>query len=135
MPQVYQTNGVWIIQILLASFLAILFLQSGLDKVIDRDGNRDWLAAHFEKSPLAKYVNLLFPAITALEVGAGVLSGVGVIMLVLTKSTSIAFYGAVLSGLSFVSLFFGQRLAKDYPGASGIVGYFLVGIAAIWFLG
>jgi hypothetical protein len=34
-------------------FLAILFLQSGIDKVVDRRGNLEWLNGHFAKSPLA----------------------------------------------------------------------------------
>ena len=33
----------FIVQILSVSFLAILFLQSGLDKVLDKKGNLDWL--------------------------------------------------------------------------------------------
>jgi len=43
-------------QILVAAFLAILFLQSGIDKIVDRRGNLEWLKGHFAKSALAGVV-------------------------------------------------------------------------------
>ena len=48
-----------ILQIFSSVLLAILFLQSGIDKVIDRHGNLEWLAGHFAKSFLAGMVPLL----------------------------------------------------------------------------
>jgi hypothetical protein len=33
-----------------------------------------------------------------------------------------------------VALFFGQRMAKDYPGAATLVPYFLLTLAAIYLL-
>lgn len=135
MPQVFQTNTVWILQILISGFLAILFLQSGLDKVFDWQGNKDYISAHFDRTPLYKFVPMMFPTITLLEVAAGVLSGVGALLLVFTKSTTLSFWGAVLSSVALLSLFFGQRVAKDYPGAGGLVHYFIVSIIAIWLLG
>jgi hypothetical protein len=40
------------LQIFASAFLAILFLQSGIDKIVDRRGNFEWLKAHFAKTPL-----------------------------------------------------------------------------------
>ena len=45
--------------------------------------------------------------------------------------TRVALWGAALSGLSFLALFFGQRMAKDYAGAAGLVPYFLVSLVAL----
>ncbi len=122
-------------QLLSLAFLAILFLQSGLDKVFDYKGNKAWLTGHFAKSPLKNTVGLLMPVITILEVAAGVLSAIGAIQVLLSGSTQIGLIGAQLSAVSILSLFFGQRLAKDYEGAGGLVGYFLVCLAAIYMLG
>jgi len=122
-------------QLLSLAFLAILFLQSGLDKVFDYKGNKAWLTGHFAKSPLKNTVGLLMPVITILEVAAGVLSAIGAIQVLLSGSTQIGLIGAQLSAVSILSLFFGQRLAKDYEGAGGLVGYFLVCLAAIYILG
>jgi uncharacterized membrane protein YphA (DoxX/SURF4 family) len=123
-----------VLQVLAALFLAILFLQSGIDKVTDRKGNLEWLTGHFAKSPLARMVPLLLTVITAIELGAGALSAAGVVQIVALHTATLAFWGAVLAGVSIVCLFFGQRVAKDYAGAAGLVPYFLTALAAIWLM-
>lgn len=126
--------GAYLVQIFVAIFLAILFLQSGIDKVVDRRGNLEWLTGHFAKSPLAKMVPLLLSAITLLEIAAGALSAIGFVQLLFTHDSTFAFFGACLSSIAILALFFGQRLAKDYPGAAVLVAYFLVTIVAIMVL-
>jgi hypothetical protein len=123
-----------VIQVLVSLFLAVLFLQSGLDKVRDRQGNLDWLTSHFERSPLAGHVPLLLSAITVLEMGAGLLSAVGAIHLAMTGYRGVAFAGATLAGTALLGLFAGQRLARDYNGAAQIAPYFLVALAALYLL-
>lgn len=115
----------------MSAFFAILFLQSGIDKIVDRRGNLDWLTAHFAKSPLAGTVPLMVTIITILETGAGALSAIGCVLIIVTGNPIIAFYGAVFAGVSILALFFGQRMAKDYVGAAVLVPYFLVVLAAI----
>ena len=124
----------YILQILVSAFLAILFLQSGLDKVVDRRGNREYLHAHFAKSPLANTVGPMFIVVTVLEVAAGAMSGLGCALLVLRHDPSVAFLGAVVGGINITALFFGQRMAKDYAGAASLVPYFLLALAAIYLL-
>lgn len=121
----------WLVQALCALFLAITFLQSGLDKVIDWKGNLGWLTGHFSKSPLRGVVVPMLATLTVLELAAGAASAAGLVLLVLSGGTRVAMWGAALSGLSFVALFFGQRMAKDYAGASGLVPYFLVSLVAL----
>src|ERR1043166_1978453 len=123
-----------LLQILVSAFLAILFLQSGIDKIVHRRGNLEWLSGHFAKSPLAGVVPLLVTVITVLENAAGALSPIGCALIILTRNPAIAFYGAVFSALSILALFFGQRLAKDYAGAAILVPYFLLALAAIYLL-
>jgi uncharacterized membrane protein YphA (DoxX/SURF4 family) len=121
-------------QVLACAFLAILFLQSGIDKIIDRRGNLDWLKGHFAKSPLAGFVPGMVTMITILEIAAGALCAVGCLWILVRRDSMIGFYGAVLSAITIVALFFGQRMAKDYPGAATLVPYFLLSIAAIYLL-
>jgi hypothetical protein len=122
-------------QLLTAAMLAILFLQSGIDKVIDWQGNLSWLKGHFAKSPLASMVPLLLGIITVFELSAGIASFVGAIYLLATGSGEVALAGAQLSALSLLMLFFGQRIAKDYAGAATLVPYFLLSLAGIWIMG
>src|SRR5204863_8732133 len=127
MPNVHTFSGpIYLIQILASAFLAILFLQSGIDKVVDRRGNLEWLKEHFAKSPLAGAVPAMVIAITILEIAAGALSAIGCVAIFFTRDSTIAFYGAVISAVAIVALFFGQRMAKDYAGAAVLVPYFLL---------
>jgi uncharacterized membrane protein YphA (DoxX/SURF4 family) len=122
------------IQVLASAFLAILFLQSGIDKILDRRGNVEWLQGHFARSPLAAFVPVMVTIVTLLEIAAGVLSAVGCVMILIRRDSTLAFYGAVISAFAILALFFGQRMAKDYPGAATLVPYFLVALAAIYLL-
>jgi hypothetical protein len=127
-------GAICLLQILVSVFLAILFLQSGVDKVVDRRGNLEWLQGHFAKSPLAGFVPAMVTAITILEIAAGALSAVGCVVIIFARDSTIAFYGAVISAVAILALFFGQRMAKDYAGAAVLVPYFLLAFAAIYLL-
>src|SRR5215468_8746801 len=127
-------HAIYLLQILASAFLAILFLQSGIDKIVDRRGNFEWLKGYFAKSPLAGIVPALLICITVLEVAAGALSAVGCVLIILLKDSAIAFYGAILSAIAVTALFFGQRIAKDYAGAAVLVPYFLLTLVAIYLL-
>jgi len=132
MPSLNASSGtIFILQILTSAFLAVLFLQSGIDKIVDRRGNLEFLQGHFAKSPLAGTVPLLVTVITVLEIAAGALSAIGCVLIILTRDPTVAFYGAVIS---IVALFFGQRMAKDYAGAAVLVSYFLLSLVAIYLL-
>ena len=133
MPNLHTAEGaMFLMRIFASAFLGILFLQSGIDKVVDRQGNLEWLKGHFAKSPLAGVVPLIFVVITILEIAAGALSAVGCAMIILSRDSTIAFYGAVISATSILALFFGQRMAKDYAGAAVLVPYFLLTLFAIY---
>jgi diacylglycerol kinase len=135
MPNLHSPESAYyILQILISAFLAILFLQSGIDKIVDRRGNRAYLDQHFAKSPLAATVGPMFFVVTILEVSAGALSGVGCALLLLSHDSTVAYLGAVVGAVNLTALFFGQRVAKDYVGAAVLVPYFLLAITAIYLL-
>jgi hypothetical protein len=73
--------------------------------------------------------------LTIIEIAAGALSGIGFVALLFTRNPTIAFYGAIVSAVGVLCLFFGQRMAKEYAGAAVLVPYFLVTLAAIYLLG
>ncbi|MFL6499209.1 MAG: DoxX family protein [Candidatus Udaeobacter sp.] len=127
-------EATYLMQILVSAFLAILFLQSGIDKILDRRGNFEWLKGHFGKTPLAGIVPLLLISITILEVAAGVLSAVGCVFVILARDSTVAFCGAAISALAVLALFFGQRMAKEYAGAAVLVPYFLLTLVAMYLL-
>src|SRR5438477_5602880 len=123
-----------LLKLLVSAFLAILFLQSGIDKVVDREGNLSWLREHFAKSPLAGFIEIMFGLLTIIEIAAGLLSAIGFVALLFLHNSTIAFYGAIVSAIAVLCLFFGQRMAKEYAGAAVLVPYFLLTLVAIYLL-
>ena len=117
-------------QCMATAMLAILFLQSGLDKVFDFKGNLAWLTGHFAKSPLRGVVLPMLVTVTVTETAAGALSAAGLLHLVLHNTPVLALWGARLALVNIVMLFLGQRIAKDYAGAAALVPYFLLCVVA-----
>lgn len=123
-----------ITQIILLAFLAITFLQSGLDKALDWNGNISWLKAHFSKTFMANMVPLNVAIIFVLETIAGVLAIIGIYTIIVDNTTVFGYYSAILSAIVLLLLLFGQRVAKDYDGARTIVIYFIPTIIALYLL-
>ena len=109
-----------------ALLMSILFIQSGLDKVFDWKGNLAWLTGHFSKTFLSGMVPLMLATITVMELAAGLLSLAGIFYFLATASTVIIFWATAVGTASIIALFFGQRIAKDYPGAAVLIPYFIL---------
>jgi len=120
-----------IIQLLIAIFIAICLLQSGADKIIDFQENKEYFSEHFANSPLHKFDSLLLVSLTILELSGGLLAIIGIMQFILSGTTDILRYAFVLQACVFICLFTGQRLAKDYTGAAILVNYFLLTILAL----
>jgi uncharacterized membrane protein YphA (DoxX/SURF4 family) len=118
--------------LLAALFTAILFIQSGLDKVFDWKGNLGWLTGHFEKTFVAGMVPIMLATITVMEVATGLLAAAGIVYFLVAGSLSLVFISGVLGALTLTALFFGQRIAKDYPGAAVLVPYFLLTLVLMY---
>lgn len=118
-----------------ALFVAILFIQSGLDKVFDWKGNLEWLTGHFSKSLVAPFVTPMLAGVTVMEVATGFLSAAGIVYFIATGSLSLIFYASIIGAASITALFFGQRIAKDYAGAAVLVPYFILMIVVMYLTG
>lgn len=114
--------------LLAALFVAILFVQSGLDKVLDWKGNLGWLTGHFSKTFMAGMVPMMLGTITLLEIATGVVAAAGIVYFLVNGSLVLIFISSILAAGSLTALFFGQRIAKDYPGAAVLVPYFVLAI-------
>lgn len=115
-----------------ALLVAILFIQSGLDKVFDWKGNIEWLTGHFSKTFLSGMVPMMVATITVMELATGLLAAAGLVYFVVTGSVSLIFVSAVAGAASLTALFFGQRIAKDYAGAAVLIPYFLLLLALMY---
>ena len=116
-------------------FHAILFLQSGLDKVFNYKDNASWLNGHFANSIFKNMVPMLLILLTILELGAGALSvGAVVSEMIGCESHDLVWLSVIASIKAYLALFLGQRLAKDYEGAASIAPYFMIALAAAIYL-
>lgn len=118
-------------QLLATLLLGVLFTQSGLDKILDWQGNLGWITEHFAQTPFRSFVKPLLATITVFEVCTGLACLLGAAVLLLFHQPVVAVVGVILSGLTMLQLFAGQRIAKDYDGAAQIAPYFLVMLAAL----
>jgi len=120
-----------LVRMAIGIFWTLLFLQSGFDKLLDWNGNIDWLKGHFEKSILGGMVIPMVAILALVEIIAGLLCAAGTVQVVLSGKTYWLAIGMLASLVSLLMLFFGQRLAKDYEGAKTIAIYFGVALISI----
>lgn len=113
-------------------FLITVLGQSGLDKVLNYQGNRQYFQEQFKASPLSGLVGALFPVILLMEVGTAILALAGLFTLLNSADGRIGAYACALGCLNFIALIFGQRMAKDYAGAAGIVPYLAVALLGLF---
>ncbi len=127
----FDINLLNIVQSLIGFFLSIALLQSGLDKIIDRKGNLEWLSGHFSNSPLRGFVPLLLNVVTVLEIFAGSCTLIGSFVNLVNGNNMLLTAGLLVAALNFLALFFGQRIAKDYEGAAVLVNYFILNVLGL----
>lgn len=127
-------NALLIARVLACAFFAILFLQSGFDKITDRKGNLDWLVPHFEKSPFRGLVPMLLSLLTLMELASGLAAAAAIYFVFVGGPHWVPVAAIGLCGLTFLALFTGQRLAKDYAGAATIATYFGVCLIALYLM-
>lgn len=121
-------------EVLTLLFLIVTFLQSGIDKLTDWNGNVSFIKDHFKNSPLKNSVPLLLAIVLVVELAASFLMIAGVYQLYTSELKELAILGIELSALSLIFLLIGQRLAKDYAGAMSLAVYFIISIIGLFLL-
>ncbi|WP_300433673.1 DoxX family protein [Christiangramia sp.] len=123
-----------ITEILILLFILITFLQSGIDKAADWNGNTGWLKDHFSETILSGVVPLMVGIIMIIEIITGILAIAAIFQIIAYNEPSFGLYTCVLACVTLLMLLFGQRIAKDYAGAFTLTGYFVVSIFGVYLL-
>ena len=117
--------------LLALAFFLIVFIQSGLDKVFDYNGNlsflNDLLKIYFSP-PLIAFALIL---VTLLELTSGILCLIGIIDFIFNSSNFIGLLGLIIGSIALLVLLFGQRVSKNYDGAKTIAIYFILAMIGI----
>ena len=121
-------------EILILLFLTITFLQSGYDKINDWKGNLSFLKGHFENTPFEKPLPLLLAILVCFEIVAGIMLLLSIYTIFAYGITYFALWASLISGITFIFLLLGQRIAKDYAGAMTIAVYFIINIIGVFLL-
>ena len=124
-------NNIEIAQILVSIFFSIVFFQSSIDKLNDREGNLKFFNQHFKETIFQDYTSLSLDLLVLLEFFSAFLCFLGIFYKVLYNDSIFIYYGLLMSAIVLLSLLLGQRLAKDYAGAADITIYFILCIVTI----
>ena len=120
-----------IVFLFVLAFFFIVFIQSGLDKIFDYNGNlaflKDLLKIYFSP-PLITFALIL---VTIFELISGILCLIGIVDFIFNKSNLIGLIGLIIGSLALLILLFGQRVSKNYDGAKTITIYFILAMIGI----
>lgn len=103
---------------------AIVWLQSGISKLIDFKGELAYFNQQFKSTWGIKYMvkeSLLL--ITVLEVGSGLIQIAAIFSLWTNQNLILSYWAGLASLFTLFTLITGQRMTKDYAGAQGIMVY------------
>ena len=127
----FEYSIIHILQVLIALFLGVAMTQSGFDKIIDWKGNKSFLIEHFSKAFLSRFITPLLLVVLILELAGGIICFIGVGEVFIYNNNQLIKVGLIIIAIDLISLFFGQRLAKDYDGAAVLVNYFILTIIGL----
>ncbi len=129
-----QTISLYLTEILILIFILIVFLQSGIDKLVDWDGNTSWLKEHFSSTFLSGSVPLMVGIIMIFEILTGIAALVSILWILAYGANELGLWTCALACITLLMLLFGQRIAKDYQGAFTLTGYFIVIIFGVYIM-
>ena len=117
--------------LLILVFFSIVFIQSGMDKIIDKKGNLSFLVSHLEKVFSITLIKIAFYVVTFLEISSGILCLLGTFQLLFFDRKELGLIGIVVGSVALLILLFGQRVSRNYDGAQTIVVYFILSIIGL----
>ncbi|MAQ31765.1 MAG: DoxX family protein [Flavobacteriales bacterium] len=117
-------------------FFCILFLQSGLDKLVNWNDNLNFFKDHFNKTIFQNFTFISLAFLMFLECLAGLIFSIVLISVSFAGFSSLIIalllVGIIMSNFIICCLFLGQRMANDYAGAANLVIYFLVSLLSLF---
>ena len=124
-------NNIEIAQIAVSIFFSIVFFQSSIDKINDREGNLKFFNHHFKGTFFQNYTSISLNFLALLEITSAFLCCFGIFYKLSYHDSIFIYYGLVMIAIVLLSLLLGQRLAKDYAGAADITIYFILCLSLI----
>ena len=103
---------------------AIVWLQSGVSKLIGFKGELAYFNQQFKSTWGIKHmVKESLVLVTVLEIGSGLIQIAAIYSLWASQDLILSYWAGLTSLFTLFTLITGQRMAKDYAGAQGIMVY------------
>jgi len=120
--------------LLIVLFLIVTFGISLIEKLANLKETISYISEIFKTSFIRNFVKPLIAILMLLEVLTLFFLVVGIFQLYFQNEKEMALLGIVFSCFSIIYMLIGQRIAKDYPGATSLTIYFILSIFGIYIL-
>jgi len=120
--------------ILILTFLLITFVISLIEKLFDWQNTVNYISEIFKTSFIKTIVKPLIAILILLESLTSFFLVVGIYQLSFFNKIESALLGCVFSSISLIYMLIGQRIAKDYPGATSLTVYFILSVFGVYLL-
>lgn len=114
---------------------AIVWLQSGVSKLIGFKGELAYFNQQFKSTWGIKHmVKESLVLITVLEIGSGLIQIAAIYSLWASQDLILCYWAGLTNLFTLFTLITGQRMAKDYAGAQGIMVYIVAAMILLFIL-
>lgn len=115
-------------------FLFITFGISVIEKCADWKGTIGYITHNFKDTFIKKIILPLILLLLGLEIVTCTLLVYGLYQILIQNTTEYALWGFMFSGFCILYMLIGQRIAKDYVGATSLTVYFILTVFGIYLL-
>ncbi len=120
--------------ILVSIFFIITYFISAFEKLTDWSGTLAYMTDHFRGTILKNIFKYGLILLVFLEVIITFVLLFGVYKHLFISDITYLFIGFILSSLSIFIMLIGQRIAKDFIGATSLTTYFILNIIGLYLL-
>ncbi|WP_152286130.1 DoxX family protein [Flavicella marina] len=124
----------YLAQLLILVFLLITFVISVIEKFSDWQGTISYISETFKNSFIKNFIKPLIAFLVFLEVLTAYFVIIGIYQLYVNQEKETALLGTTFSCITILYMLVGQRIAKDYPGATSLTVYFILSVFGVYLL-
>lgn len=118
--------------ILVLAFLLITFVISIVEKFADWQGTIAYISDTFKNTFIKNFIKPLISGLVFLEILTVYFVSIGMYELYFYQEKETALLGYTFSCFSILYMLVGQRIAKDYVGATSLTVYFILSVIGIF---
>lgn len=119
---------------IIASIFLITYGFSFWDKVSDFSSSTTYYKTHFGKTLISKYIKSLLIIICLVEFLLSVMFIIALIRIYINKNLELLQFAILINLILLLIFLIGQRIVKDYQGASNLINYISLSILSYLYI-